>query len=272
METASYCCPLFFSTLRFPGRPTGRGRSRPRVAASRARPPRYPDADLDPRHAGREAPIGRVGVDVRDEVILPGVAPSVRRRDGVVGHNNLFLCELTATAASTCYCRRGGCQRVSDLGGVSPGLDASSVGLTERPVGVPGSACPAEHTLARGQSMCRIDSSARSDSRFELNISVSNRLTWLPQVSLVDAACFSLVRPPTSPSPETRRLPPPTPTPVIPARPPASSNALGLAWLALTLQIVLAPWHGTSGGSGCDLPPTTKYTGSTSFSGLSCRT
>ena len=100
MGALTFCCPLLFTTLRFLGRPTGRGSSGQRVAASRARRPRYPGADLGPHRAGREAQIGRVGDDVRDEAVPPGVEPGVRARDRVVGHNSLLLCELTAAAAA----------------------------------------------------------------------------------------------------------------------------------------------------------------------------
>jgi hypothetical protein len=98
--------PLLFSTLRFLGRPTGRGRSRRRVAAPRARRPRYPAPEFGPHHASREAQIGRAAVHVRDEVVLPDVELDVRTRDTVVGHNSLLPSELSAIAASGPHCRR----------------------------------------------------------------------------------------------------------------------------------------------------------------------
>ena len=47
-----------------------------------------------------------MAVDIRDQVVLPGVKPGVQARDVVIGHNRLLLCELTGTAASGPHCRR----------------------------------------------------------------------------------------------------------------------------------------------------------------------
>ncbi len=106
MGTATYICPLFFSTLCFLWRPTGRKRCGQRVVVSWARRPRYPTPALGPQHAGRGPQNSQVTVDVRDEVVPPGVESGVRARDIVVGHNSLLVCELTSTAASSPnYCR-----------------------------------------------------------------------------------------------------------------------------------------------------------------------
>jgi len=84
---------------------------------------------------GREAQIGQVVVDVRDEVVLPGVEPGVRARHIVVGHNSLHLCELTATAASGPHCRRAEWPVSTSIGHRHTRLDQNgrSGGFTQRP-------------------------------------------------------------------------------------------------------------------------------------------